>query len=350
MNAASRSIPQRGLACALAAAVLAPIATAAPAAADPVADFYKGRQVSMIIAHEVATGYDIYARTLARHIGRHIPGKPTVVPQNMLGASGITGANLLFNVSPKDGSAFGTFAHTVPLDPLIGQGAAKFDASLFNYIGNMEESVGVCAISADAGISSLDDLKARETRFGATATTGPPSQMAAAVKSLLGGKVRLVHGYKGAPGVKLAIEKGEVAGICGMPMSTLRSQWADVLEPGKVKPFIQLSGPKGAIPGIEHVYDRAANDEDRQVYDLIFGILRLGKVFAAPPGVPAERVRALRAAFDAAMADPELLADARKQRIDISPATGDAVAAFIARLYKASPAVVERARKAVVYE
>ena len=318
--------------------------------ADPIADFYKGRQINMIIAHEIATGYDIYARTLARHMGRHIPGNPTFIPQNMLGASGINGANLLFNISAKDGSAIGTFAHTVPLDPLIGQGAAKFDASKFNYLGNMEESVGVCAVWHEAGISSLDDLKAKETRFGATATTGPPSQMAAAVKSLLGGKVRLVHGYKGAPGVKLAMEKGEVSGICGMPMSTLRSQWSDLLEAGKIKPIIQLSGAKGALPNVEFVYDRAANDEDRQVYDLIFGILKLGKIFAAPPGVPAERVKALRAAFDATMKDADFLADAAKQRIDISPATGDAVAAFIAGIYKASPAVVERAKKAVVYE
>lgn len=338
----------------LAAAVLASIAGsslhATMVAADPIAEFYKGRQINMIIAHEVATGYDIYARTLARHMGRHIPGAPTIVPQNMLGASGITGANLLYNVSAKDGSAIGTFAHTVPLDPLIGQGAAKFDASRFNYLGNMEESVGVCAVSADAGINNLGDLIARETRFGATATTGPPSQMAAAVKNLLGGKVRLIHGYKGAPGVKLAIEKGEVAGICGMPMSTLRSQWADVLEPGRIKPFVQLSGAKGAIPGVEHVYDRAKTDEDRQVFDLIFGILRLGKIFAAPPGVPAERVAALRKAFDAAMKDPELLADAARQRIDISPSSGEAVAQFIAGIYKSPPEAVARAKKAVVYE
>ncbi len=318
--------------------------------ADPVADFYKGRQINMIIAHEVATGYDIYARALARHIGRHIPGNPTLVPQNMLGASGITGANLLFNVSPKDGSAIGTFAHTVPLDPLIGQGAAKFDPSKFNYLGNMEESVGVCAANTDTGITNLAALKEKETRFGATATTGPPSQMAAAVKNLLGGKVRLVHGYKGAPGVKLAMEKGEVDGICGMPMSTLRAQWSDVLDSGKVKPFIQLSGPKGAISGVDYAYDLAKTDEDRKVFDLIFGILRLGKIFAAPPGVPADRVAALRKAFDATMKDEDFLADARKIRIDISPSSGDAVAGFIAGIYKSTPEVVARAKKAVVYE
>ncbi len=322
----------------------------APASADPIADFYKGRQVNMIIAHEVATGYDLYARLLARHLGRHIPGNPTFVPQNMLGASGINGANVLFNVSAKDGSAIGTFAHTVPLDPLIGQGAAKFDPSKFNYLGNMEESVGVCAVWHEAGVSNLNDLIAKETRFGATATTGPPSQMAAAVKNLLGGKVRLVYGYKGAPGVKLAIEKGEVQGICGMPMSTLQSQWSDVLDAGKVKPFIQLSGAKGALPGVEYVYDRAKTDEDRQVYDLIFGILKLGKIFAAPPGVPAERVKALRDAFNATMKDKDFLAEATKIKIDISPATGEQVAAFIAGIYKSPPEVVARAKKAVVYE
>ena len=322
----------------------------APASADPITDFYKGRQVNMIIAHEVATGYDLYARLLARHLGRHIPGNPTFVPQNMLGASGINGANVLFNVSAKDGSAIGTFAHTVPLDPLIGQGAAKFDPSKFNYLGNMEESVGVCAVWHEAGVSNLNDLIAKETRFGATATTGPPSQMAAAVKNLLGGKVRLVYGYKGAPGVKLAIEKGEVQGICGMPMSTLQSQWSDVLDAGKVKPFIQLSGAKGALPGVEYVYDRAKTDEDRQVYDLIFGILKLGKIFAAPPGVPAERVKALRDAFNATMKDKDFLAEATKIKIDISPATGEQVAAFIAGIYKSPPEVVARAKKAVVYE
>jgi tripartite-type tricarboxylate transporter receptor subunit TctC len=330
-------------------AAVAAMAGATGAQADPIAEFYKGRQINLVIAHEVATGYDVYARLLAQHMGKHIPGNPRFVPQNMLGASGINGANLLFNISAKDGSAIGTFAHTVPLDPLIGQGAAKFDPSKFNYLGNMEESVGVCAVWHEAGIANLDDLIAKETRFGATATTGPPSQMAAALKNLVGGKVRLIHGYKGAPGVKLAIEKGEVSGVCGIPMSTIRAQWSDVLDSGKLKPFVQLSGPKGAVPGIEHVYDRAKSDEDRQVFDLIFGILRLGKIFAAPPGVPAERVKALRDAFNATMKDTEFLAEAKRLRIDISPAAGEEVAQFIAGIYKSPPAVVERAKKAVVY-
>ena len=320
-----------------------------PAAADPVADFYKGRNVTLLIAHEVGTGYDIYGRTLARHIGRHIAGTPNIVVQNLLGASGITGANQLANTAPKDGSVIGMFAHTVPLDPLIGEGAARFDPSKFGWLGNMEESVGVCAVSDKAGVGSFADLKTKEVLFGASATTGPPSQMAAAARNLLGAKIKLVHGYKGAPGVKLAIESGEVAGICGMPMSTLTSQWAELIDKGRLAPVIQLSGAKGAVPGITYVYDLATSDEDARVFDLIFGILRLGKPVAAPPGIPADRLAALRAAFNATMQDDQFLADAARQKIEISPASAEAVAAFVARIYSTPKAAIERARVAVKY-
>ena len=170
--------------------------------------------------------------------------------------------------------------------------------------------------------------------------------MAAAIRSLLGAKVKLVHGYKGAPGVKLAMDKGEVQGICGMPMSTLRSQWADVLGT-KVKPVIQLSGAKGALPGVTFVYDLATSDEDRQVFDLIFGILTLGKPIVAPPGLPAERVAALKAAFDATLKDAQFLAEAEKLKIDIGAQTGPEVDAFIKRIYTASPKVIARAKEAV---
>jgi tripartite-type tricarboxylate transporter receptor subunit TctC len=265
----------------------------------------------------------------------------------MLGASGINGANVLANVAPKDGSTIGMFAHTVPLDPLIGEGAAKFDPSKFNWLGNMEESVGVCAIWHEAGIAKFEDLKSKEVLFGATATTGPPSQMAAAIKNLLGAKAKVIHGYKGVPGVKLAIEKGEVGGVCGIPMSTLESQWPDLLSTGKVKPVIQLSGAKGAVAGVPYVYDLAASDDDMRVFDLIFGILKLGKLVAAPPGVPADRMTALRTAFKATMKDPQFLADAARQKIDITPTTAEDVAAFITRIYETPKSAVERARVAI---
>jgi tripartite-type tricarboxylate transporter receptor subunit TctC len=338
----------RGVSLALAVAALA-AAVGKSAAADPVEDFYKGRQIAMIIAHGAGTGYDVYARLLGQHMGRHIPGNPTFIPQNMLGASGITGANMLFNVSAKDGSVIGQFAHTVPLDPLIGKNVAKFDASKFNYLGNMEEAVGTCAVWHTSGIVSFEDLKSKEVRFGASATTGPPSQMAAAVRNLLGAKINLVHGYNGVNGVKLAMENGEVQGVCSIPLSTLRSAWADVYTSGRLKPILQLSGPKGALPGAAYAYDAAKSEQDRAVFDLIFGSMRLGKLFAAPPGVPPDRLKALRAAFDATMKDDAFLADAKKRKIDISPANAEEVQAFIGRLYAAPPAAIARAKQAVIY-
>ena len=176
-----------------------------------------------------------------------------------------------------------------------------------------------------------------------------PDNFARILRNVFGAKVKLVHGYKGAPGVKLAIEKGEVAGICGMPMSTLHAQWSELLGAGRIRPVIQLSGAKGAVPGVDYVYDLAQSEEDRRVFDLIFGILRLGKPVVAPPGVPVERVAALRMAFDATMRDEQFKADAARQRIDISPATGAQVEAFIARIYATPRAAVERAKAAVRY-
>ena len=313
--------------------------------ADPVADFYKGRQINMIIAHEVATGYDIYARALARHIGRHIPGNPTLVPQNMLGASGITGANVLFNVSPKDGSAIGTFAHTVPLDPLIGQGAAKFDPSKFNYLGNMEESVGVCAVTADAGIANLAALKEKETRFGATATTGPPSQMAAAVKNLLGGKVRLVHGYKGAPGVKLAMEKGEVDGT-GTTWNTLKINRKAWLDEKKVSILVQYARKRAVdLPDVPAAVELGRSADDRALLDFYMGGAEVGRAFLAPPGLEAQRIAELRTAFDAAMKDPELLAEIQRANAEFSPLTGAELQGIVAATLAVKPEVAAQVKQ-----
>src|SRR3954469_205189 len=143
------------------------------AAADEVADFYKGRTVSIVVGHETGTGYNIYARTLARHLGRHIAGTPNVVVQNMVGASGLAATNWLYNIAPKDGSVLATFVHTTIFEPLAGNAAAKFDPAKFTWIGNMDEGIGICGVSKAAGIATFDDLRAKETLFGATGATGP---------------------------------------------------------------------------------------------------------------------------------------------------------------------------------
>jgi tripartite-type tricarboxylate transporter receptor subunit TctC len=328
-------------------AALAAIGFAQAAAAEDVAQFYSGRTVSLVVGHEVGTGFDIYARVLARHLDRHIPGNPAVVVQNMPGASGVTAANWLYRVAPKDGTAMATFVHTVPFDPLFGNKAAQFEPDRFTWIGNMEESVGTCGVSRASGIVKFDDLLTREALFGATGATGPLSKFALALKNLLGAKIKLVQGYKGSASVKLAMQRDEVQGVCGLPVSTLTSFWRDDWESGAFKPIIQLSGDKHpALRDVPHVDEYAKSDDERQVFALIFGAQILGRPFAAPPEVPRERSAAVRAAFMATMRDPAFLADAAKTQIEISPANGEAVAALIARLTRVPPAVVARANQA----
>ena len=202
------------------------------ASADDVADFYKGRTFTIVVGHEVGTGFDIYSRTLARHLGRFIPGNPNVVVQNMNGASGLVSANWLYNIAPKDGLVMATFVQSVPFEPLYGNAAARFDPAKSTWIGNLEESIGVCGVSKASGITKFDDLMTKETVLAGTGATGPLGKASLAVKNLLGAKIKLVTGYAGSASVKLAIQRGEVAGICGLPMSTITSFWKDDYEAG----------------------------------------------------------------------------------------------------------------------
>jgi tripartite-type tricarboxylate transporter receptor subunit TctC len=326
-------------------AVLACLMQAAPA--DEVADFYKGKTFTIVVGHEVGTGFDIYSRVLARHLGRHIPGNPNVVVQNMNGASGLTSANWLYNIAPKDGLVMATFVQSVPFEPLYGNAAARFDPAKSTWIGNLEESVGVCGVSKASGITRFGDMLTRETVMAGTGSTGPLGKASLAVKNLLGAKIKLVTGYQGSASVKLAIQRGEVAGICGLPMSTITSFWKDDYESGNFKPVIQLSGrPQPQLRGIPHVDDFAKSDEDRQVLGLIFGTLALGRLYVSTPGVPRDRVEALRTAFTLTAKDPAFLEDAAKTQIDVSATTGGEVEAFIARISSSSPRVIDRAKQA----
>lgn len=332
---------------AVAAVLLLATSAIAPAAADEISDFYKGKSVNIVVGHEPATGFDVYARVLARHLGRHIPGNPTIVVQNMTGASGITAANWLYNVAPKDGTVMATFVHTVPFEPLMGNTSARFEAAKFAWIGNMEESVAVCGISKGAGINKFEDMLTKETIWGATGATGPLVKSAAAVKNLFGAKMKIVSGYKGSASVKIAITRNEVNGICGLPMSTIASAWADIYKSGEFVPVLQLSGRKQAeLKGIPHVDDYAKSEGDRQTYGLIFGTQALGRIFLSPPGTSDARRNALRAGLLSTMKDPQFVADAEKAQIDISPMTGEEVEQFIARLSSAPPAIVERVKQA----
>ena len=317
--------------------------------AEEVSDFYQGRTLTVVVAHEPGTGFDVYARVLVRHLGRHVPGAPAVVVQNMPGAGGVTGANWLYNIAPRDGSVIATVVHTVMLDRLLNeQSAVRFDPNRFNWIGNIESSVGTCGISERSGFKSFDEMLEREIVFGGAAITGALSQGSFALRNLVGAKIKMVHGYKGSADMKLALTRGEIQGMCGLPISTLKSFWRDAVEAGHYRPIIQLNHePHPWLGKIRHLYEFARTDEDRQVFDLVFGSLVLGRIYMAPPEVPAPRVKALRAAFDATMKDAAFLADAEKGHIEVSATTGDAVAELIRRYTSAPKAVIDRAVIAV---
>ena len=318
--------------------------------ADAVADFYRGRTLQMVVGHEAGTGFDFYGRALARHIGRHIPGHPTLVPQNMVGAVGLVAANWLYNVAPKDGTVMAIFAHTAPLEPLLGQGAGKFDAQRFTWIGNMDEAVGVCGVWHATGITTFEQLATREVLVGASGsgTAGPFSQSPTALKNLFGARFRLVQGYKGSAEMKLAMLRGEVEGICGLPLSTLRSEWKELWAGGEYRLLLQLSRTRHpALAQVPHVFDLARTPEERQTLDLVFGVQALGRPIAAPPGLPPERAAALRRAFMATMQDPVFLAEARDIQLDLAPISGEALTDLIAQFYASPRTIVERARKAI---
>jgi tripartite-type tricarboxylate transporter receptor subunit TctC len=326
--------------------VAALVAVAQPAAADEIAHFYKGKTVSVVVGHQVGTGFDIYARAIAPHLSRLIPGNPNVIVQNMVGASGITAANWLANVAPKDGTVMATFVHTVAFEPVFGNDKAQYDPTRLNWIGSLEASTGLCGVTKASGIGSFDDLLTKEAVFGATGATGPLGAFAQAVKNLLGAKLKVVYGYKGSADVKLAMSRGEVQGVCGLPLSTIKSFWADEYRTGEFKPIIQLSGePHPELKAIPHVDRYAKSDEDRQVFNLIFGAQTLGRPYVSPPGQPAARTKALRDALMATMKDERFMADAAKAKLDIEPMTGEEVAALIAKYSAVSPAVIARAKQ-----
>ncbi len=326
-------------------AAVALLAAAAPAAADDVADFYRGKTVTFVVGHEAGTGFDVYARVLQRHLRRHIPGSPGVVVQNMPGVGGIAAANWLYNSAPRDGTVLSSFVYTVPFEPLMANNAARFDPTKFNWIGNLEEGVAVCGLSKAAGIATFEQMRTTETIIGGASVNGALVRSALAVRNLFGVRMKVVAGYKGTASMKIAIARGEVHGVCGLLMSTITSTWREDYEAGNFRPVIQLSG-RTRIATIAHVDDFVKSDDDRQVHGLIFGAQALGKLYAAPPDIPVVRRDALRAALVATMKDPAFVAEAAKTQMDVSPMTGAEVEAFIAGLSVASPAVIERVKQA----
>ena len=336
---------------ALLAAVLA-LSIPSSALAQDAASFFSGKTVTINIGSSTGGGLDTYGRLVARHLGKHIPGNPTVIPSNVPGAGGNIVASRIYNIAPKDGTQIGlTFPSTL-VEPLLSEGGRKeYDPNKFNYIGSAHAETLVCLMRTDAPAKTPQDLMTTEVIIGATAPGSTTADFPAMTNGVLGTKMKIITGYKGSRDVTLAVEKGEVQGICGLGWSTVKVQYPEVLKGGLfAKVFAQedMEGhPELNKLGVPLMISLAKSEEDRQAMQMFYGQNEFARPFLLPPGVPAERVQLLRKAFEETMKDPELLAEAEKMRIDVEPRTGEQVQNLVAKMYETPPAVIERVKKAI---
>ena len=332
-------------------AALSIATTAAALAAAPLAwgqaapDFYRGKTVDLEIGYSVGGGYDVYARMLAPFMAKHIPGNPSIVPKNMEGAGSLRLANWLYNVAPKDGTAFGTIGRGTGFDPLFGHRGAQFDGGKFTWIGSANDEVSVCVVwSGRTKIAKFEDLLTTPLTVGGTSAAADTDQFPLVMNGVIGTKMKVVTGYPGGNDVNLAMERGEVDGRCGWSWSSVKSTRPQWLTEKKITILVQLALHKHPdLPDIPLVTDLAKTDEQRGVLKLIFARQALGRPFLAPPGIPADRAEALRTAFMDTMRDKDFLSEAEKAQLEITPIDGAAVQKLVAELYQSPPAVVKRA-------
>ncbi len=329
----------------LTAVTLALIGASVSAQADAVSDFYRGRTVNLAIGYAPGGGYDLYARTLARHIGRHIPGNPNIVVQNMPGAGSIKAANFLYTIAPKDGSTFGGFSRGAFLDPLLGRGdGTQYDAQKFGWLGSISNEVGVCAFRTAAGIRSWADMRSKPFIIGSTGAGADSDVFPTVLRKMFKLPMKVVAGYGSAAEVVIAIKRGEVDGRCGWSWSSLVSWNRDMYEGRQIDVVLQLALQKlDELAQVPLVTDVAETADQRTALKLIVSRQTMARPYVAPPGIPAERLAALRSAFDATMKDAGFLADAKRQDLEVRPIAGAEADALIKEVYATPPEIVKLA-------
>jgi tripartite-type tricarboxylate transporter receptor subunit TctC len=331
------------------AALAACLITASPVAAED--NFYAGKTIDMLIGFSSGGGYDIYARTLARYLGRHIPGNPQVLPQNMPGAGSLKLANYLYNVAPKDGTAIGHFAPGIMAEPLLGHGqGVQFDATRFGWLGSVSREVSVCAFEASAGIATVADMKTKPMVIGASGGGAESDVFATVLRNMFKMPIRLVTGYPGGAEITLAMTRHEVDGRCGWSWTSLISRNKAMLTSHEIAiplEFALTPDDDPLLAGVPLIVDLTNDPAQRAALKLIVSRQSIARPFATPPGVPAARLAMLRDAFDATMKDPDFLAEARTADLEVRPVKGDAVEALIKEIYASSPEAIRLATEAM---
>jgi tripartite-type tricarboxylate transporter receptor subunit TctC len=330
------------------AAALLVLPLAPATAADSVESFYQGRTLTMVISYTAGGGYDLYARLLARHLSKHIPGHPTIVPENMPGAGGLRASNYLYAVAPKDGTVIGTFSRSIPTMPLLGTTSANFDGRKFSWIGSMSSDTSMCLTGGASPVKTFGDMLTKPVVMGGQNAAADSDIYARLYNKVFGTKIKLVSGYPGTNDITLAMLRGEVDGICGLSWGTIKVAHPEWLRDISVNFLAQAALKKDPeLPDVPLALDLIGDPVKRKVLYLLFAPQAMGRPFAAPPGIPDDRKAALTRAFDEAMKDPELLAEAANEKMDIAPITGHEIDALLAELYALPPEVTVQAAKAI---
>jgi tripartite-type tricarboxylate transporter receptor subunit TctC len=332
--------------CAAAILCAASVAAAGSAAAQSPGEFYKGKSINLVIGYTVGGGYDLYARLLAKHIAKYIPGNPSVVPQNMPGAASLKSVEHLVSVAPKDGTSIATFSQTMAVQPLLG--GAKFDPKTFEWLGSITSETSVCISWHTSPVKTWDDLSAKQWTAGGTGKGSDPDMLATLLQTVFKLPIKLVSGYPGTNEIILAAERGEVDGFCGLSYSTILSRYNKWLEEKQINLLVQAAVEKDpALPNVPLVLDLAKDDRQRQMLILVVAAQKMARPFAMPPGTPKERADVVRAAFKSTMEDKEFLDDAKKARAEVRPIYAEQIQALLKQIYATPPDVVNETIKAL---
>lgn len=311
------------------------------------ADFYRGKTVTLVVGYPPGGGYDAYARIAANNLGKHIPGNPSVIVQNMPGAASVRSTNYLYTHAPKDGTVMAMFASSAVFAPIFGNTAAQYKVEDFTWLVNFNQETGTCAVWHTSGIRTIQDVLTQQAIFGGSAPAGLGSEYARSMNAVLGTRIRIIYGYAGATSILLAMERGEVQGGCGFPLASLESVRREDYEAGRLIPIVQFALKSPVLKSVPHIMEFARTEEDKEVFNLLYNRDVLGRPIAAPPGIPAERTQTLRRAFQDLLKDDEFLKAAEKQSIALSPQSGEEVEKFVKDIASYSPQVIEKARAAI---
>jgi tripartite-type tricarboxylate transporter receptor subunit TctC len=323
----------------------------APAQAQTVVDFYRGKQITLVTSASVGGGYDQYARLLARHMQRHIPGEPAIIVQNMVGAEGLRAANYLYNVAAQDGTVIGGLSRNTGLARFydFNNAGIQFDARKFHWLGSPQQEIGLFILSTKSDLSGLADLKTRDVTISSTAHNSPSTVYSRILNATIGTRLKPIEGYDGSQACLMAVERGEVdAHVSGGSSAPFRARIMPWLAKGDAKVIMQMGMKRDPeFPDVPTAIEVESAAADKQMFEIAFAEQVMGRPFVLPPGVPLDRVAALRAAFNATMQDPQFLDDAKLQKAEIDPVGGEAINALLDRVYAAPPDLVARIRELI---